>query len=127
MFHGGPPLTFNCTLIEATAFASAGPVQLGDEQRSDTVPRRDLARPRYPAKSAFSLNSGHAAAVPPGRFRAKRRHCAPAGNERGRQLRRPYFLSTGLPREARKVGYNILNPIILLFLRDSIGFDAVVQ
>jgi hypothetical protein len=28
MFHGGPPLTFNYALIEATAFASAGPVSL---------------------------------------------------------------------------------------------------
>jgi hypothetical protein len=28
MFHGGPPLTFNYALIEATAFASAGPAQL---------------------------------------------------------------------------------------------------
>jgi hypothetical protein len=28
MFHGGPPLTFNCALIEATAFASAGPAEL---------------------------------------------------------------------------------------------------
>jgi hypothetical protein len=28
MFHGGPPLTFKYALIEATAFASAGPAQL---------------------------------------------------------------------------------------------------
>src|ERR1700692_827949 len=57
----------------------------------------------------------------------KGRHCAPAGNERGRQLGRPYFLLTGLRKEARKTGYKTLNPIILLFLRGSIDFDAVVE
>jgi hypothetical protein len=40
MFHGGPPLTFNYALIEATAFAGAGPAQLGDGERSHRVPRR---------------------------------------------------------------------------------------
>src|SRR5882757_949018 len=33
MFHGGPPLTFSCASIEATAFARAGPAQ----QRSHAV------------------------------------------------------------------------------------------
>jgi hypothetical protein len=42
-------------------------------------------------------------------------------------MRRPYFLLAGLRKEARKIGYNILNPLILLFLRGSIDFDAVVE
>src|ERR1035438_8509371 len=62
------------------------------------------------------------------RFRAKRRLCVPR-NERGRQLRRPYFLLAGLWKEACKIGYNILNPKILFFLvlRGNINFDAVVK
>jgi len=44
-------------------------------------------------------------------------------------LRRPYFLLAGLCKEACKIGYNILNPMILFFLvlRGSIDFDAVVE
>ena len=40
-------------------------------------------------------------------------------------LRRPYFLLAGLCKEACKIGYNILNPMILFFLvlRGSIDFD----
>jgi hypothetical protein len=86
MFHGGPPLTFNCALTKL--LRSIAQVQL-----------------------SFEIGQ----------------HCAHAGNARGRQLRRPCFLLIGLRREARKIGYNIFNPMILLFLQGRINFDAVVE